>query len=70
MNTTSPDLWFSKQDMFIIAFSSCTRWVPNKSGYRRLDNGQSNGGGRRGGRNDPEDENRLIDELDEDWGTE
>ncbi|KAF2155926.1 mannose 6-phosphate receptor domain-containing protein [Myriangium duriaei CBS 260.36] len=53
------------KDLFVIATSSCLRWVPAKRGYSRISNGMPNGGGRRG--RDSEDENRLIDQLDEEW---
>ncbi|KAG8630365.1 hypothetical protein KVT40_001984 [Elsinoe batatas] len=56
-------------DIFIIATSSCARFFPGRQGYNRLSaNGfpRSGGSGRRG-RNDSEDENRLIDQLDEEW---
>ena len=59
----------SAQDMFIILTSSCSRCLPRSRGYRALSttNGTARGGGSggRGSRND--DENRLIDQLDEDW---
>ncbi|KAF1918119.1 mannose-6-phosphate receptor binding domain-containing protein [Ampelomyces quisqualis] len=50
-------------DMFIILTSSCARFMPSRRGYSRVSLGQENG--RRGRRN--EDENRLIDNLDEEW---
>ncbi|KAH7089524.1 mannose-6-phosphate receptor binding domain-containing protein [Paraphoma chrysanthemicola] len=50
-------------DMFIILTSSCARFMPSRRGYSRVSLGQDNG--RRGRRN--EDENRLIDNLDEEW---
>jgi cation-dependent mannose-6-phosphate receptor len=52
--------------MFIIATSSCAHLLPSRRGYSALSisaNGNSNGRGRH--RN--EDENRLIDQLDEEW---
>lgn len=60
--------------MFIILFSSCTSRVPslnrlfNKSGYMRLGADDRRGGhnGSARGRT-PDDENRLIDQLDEEW---
>ena len=51
------------QDMFIILTSSCARFLPSRRGYSRVSMGHDNG--RRGRRN--EDENRLIDNLDEEW---
>jgi cation-dependent mannose-6-phosphate receptor len=51
------------QDIFIILTSSCARLMPSRRGYSRVSLGQDSG--RRGRRN--EDENRLIDNLDEEW---
>jgi len=54
------------KDFFIILTSSCARLLPGRSGYGALSvsaNGNSSGRGRY--RND--DENRLIDQLDEEW---
>lgn len=54
------------KDIFIIATSSCAHFLPSRRGYSALSispNGNSNGRGRH--RN--EDENRLIDQLDEEW---
>lgn len=55
-------------DMVIILFSSCMRFVPfrrNKGGYGQADgNGYANGYGRGG---TLEDENRMIDDLNEEW---
>ncbi|TVY29370.1 putative mannose 6-phosphate receptor-like protein [Lachnellula hyalina] len=53
------------KDVFIIATSSCARFMPHRQGYSTLpvsssSRGRSNGRG-------PEDENRLIDQLDEEW---
>ncbi|KAF2091539.1 mannose 6-phosphate receptor domain-containing protein [Saccharata proteae CBS 121410] len=50
-------------DMFIIATSSCSRCFPSRRGYSRV---SMNGNGSRRGR-DSDDENRLIDQLDEEW---
>ncbi|KAF2243342.1 mannose 6-phosphate receptor domain-containing protein [Trematosphaeria pertusa] len=50
-------------DMFIILTSSCARFLPSRRGYSRVSLGHDSG--RRGRRN--EDENRLIDNLDEEW---
>ncbi|KAI9882816.1 MAG: hypothetical protein M1823_005429 [Watsoniomyces obsoletus] len=58
------------KDMFIILTSSCARWLPRNRGYRSLSssNGTARGGGGGGGRGSRnDDENRLIDQLDEDW---
>jgi hypothetical protein len=55
------------QDMFIIATSSCASYLPSRRGYSPLSisaNGNPNERGRNSG---PEDENRLIDQLDEEW---
>lgn len=54
-------------DMFIIITSSCSRCIPSfrNRGYSRVSLGDDNGRGRGRGRND--DENRLIDQLDEEW---
>ena len=51
------------KDMFIILTSSCARFMPSRRGYSRVSLGQDSG--RRGRRN--EDEDRLIDNLDEEW---
>ncbi|OCL10616.1 mannose 6-phosphate receptor domain-containing protein [Glonium stellatum] len=55
------------RDMFIILTSSCARCIPSfrSRGYSRVSLGDDNGRGRGRGRND--DENRLIDQLDEEW---
>ncbi|KAL8682319.1 MAG: hypothetical protein Q9186_001595 [Xanthomendoza sp. 1 TL-2023] len=49
------------RDIFIILTSSCGRLLPRRQGYNQL---PSNGRGR-GSR--AEDENRLIDQLDDEW---
>lgn len=54
----------TSQDMFIILTSSCARFMPSRRGYSRVSLGHENGRGR-GRRN--EDEDRLIDNLDEEW---
>ncbi|PNS20162.1 hypothetical protein CAC42_5612 [Sphaceloma murrayae] len=54
------------RDIFIIATSSCARLLPSRQGYSRLSANGIAGSGR-GGRGDSEDENRLIDQLDEEW---
>ncbi|KAI9692285.1 MAG: Cation-independent mannose-6-phosphate receptor CI-MPR [Bathelium mastoideum] len=51
------------QDIFIIAFSSCARLLPSRRGYTRI----SANGNTRGRGSNSEDENRLIDQLDEEW---
>ncbi|KAI9695512.1 MAG: Cation-independent mannose-6-phosphate receptor CI-MPR [Candelina mexicana] len=51
------------RDIFIILTSSCARFLPSRRGYSRVSANSS--GGR--GRSAPEDENRLIDQLDEEW---
>jgi len=52
------------KDIFISATSSCAHFMPSRHGYSSLpvssSRGRSNGRG-------PEDENRLIDQLDEEW---
>ncbi|KAF2128829.1 mannose 6-phosphate receptor domain-containing protein [Dothidotthia symphoricarpi CBS 119687] len=50
-------------DIFIILTSSCARFMPARRGYSRVSLGHDSG--RRGRGN--EDENRLIDNLDEEW---
>ncbi|KAH8815726.1 mannose-6-phosphate receptor binding domain-containing protein [Xylogone sp. PMI_703] len=52
------------KDFFIIATSSCARFLPSRRGYSALSTSANGRGGRRS-RN--EDENRLIDQLDEEW---
>jgi hypothetical protein len=60
--------------MFIILFSSCASRVPslnrlfNKGSYVRVGTDDRRGGyhGSARGRT-PDDENRLIDQLDEEW---
>jgi cation-dependent mannose-6-phosphate receptor len=54
--------FFVLQDMFVIATSSCARRFPTFGGYRHL-----NSGGISSRNRDPDAENRLIDQLDEDW---
>ncbi|PQE13013.1 Mannose-6-phosphate receptor binding protein [Rutstroemia sp. NJR-2017a BBW] len=68
------------EDIFIIATSSCSRCLPSHRGYNALSisangnggsgrngNGRSSGGGLGNGRRGSDDENRLIDQLDEEW---
>ncbi|KAL9095128.1 MAG: hypothetical protein Q9165_002731 [Trypethelium subeluteriae] len=51
------------QDVFVIVFSSCARFLPSRRGYTRVSaNGSAQGRG-----SNSEDENRLIDQLDEEW---
>ena len=50
----------------MIATSSCGRFIPSRSGYSRLNGGVGGMGRGRSGR-DSEAENRLIDELNEEW---
>ncbi len=52
------------RDMFIILTSSCTRFLPSRRGYSRV---AANGRPPRRGSGGSEDENRLIDQLDEEW---
>ncbi|QIW95942.1 hypothetical protein AMS68_001460 [Peltaster fructicola] len=50
-------------DLFIILTSSCSRCLPSRKGYSRVtSNGLNRGRGR-----DSDAENRLIDELNEEW---
>lgn len=50
------------KDIVIILTSSCSRLLPRRQGYNQL---PGNGRGGRGGRAD--DENRLMDQLDEEY---
>lgn len=54
------------KDFFIIATSSCARFLPSHRGYSAL-SVSANGTGRGGRHSHAEDENRLIDQLDEEW---
>lgn len=57
-----------RQDIFIIATSSCARLLPGSGGgYSRLNGDMSGATSGRRGRADSDDENRLIDQLDEEW---
>ncbi|KAF1935868.1 mannose 6-phosphate receptor domain-containing protein [Clathrospora elynae] len=56
-------IWRFFSDVFVILTSSCARFMPSRRGYNRVSLGQDSG--RRGRRN--EDEDRLIDNLDEEW---
>ncbi|KXT06097.1 hypothetical protein AC578_1300 [Pseudocercospora eumusae] len=56
------------KDLFIISTSSCARFMPSRRGYSRVNNGYGNINGRGRARGDSSDaENRLIDELNEEW---
>ncbi|KAE9985038.1 hypothetical protein BLS_000065 [Venturia inaequalis] len=56
-------IWSFLADTFIILTSSCARFLPGRRGYSRVSlDGNSNIRGRHA-----EDENRLIDNLDEEW---
>ncbi|KAK3670218.1 Cation-independent mannose-6-phosphate receptor CI-MPR [Recurvomyces mirabilis] len=55
------------KDIFIILTSSCTRLFPSRRGYTRVNGGLGRGGGNGRGRGDSDAENRLIDELNEEW---
>lgn len=50
----------------IIMTSSCTRMMPSRHGYSRVNGGLGGVGSGRSGR-DSESANRLIDELNEEW---
>ena len=50
------------QDILIILFSSCSRLFPRRRGYNQLPTYSSRGRG-----SSRDDENRLIDQLDEEW---
>lgn len=52
------------QDTFIILTSSCANLLPGRRGYSRV---SLNGDNSRGRGRQAEDENRLIDQLDEEW---
>lgn len=53
------------KDILIIATSSCARCLPSRKGYNQLPMHSDSRGSGRGSR--AEDENRLIDQLDEEW---
>jgi cation-dependent mannose-6-phosphate receptor len=53
--------------MFVIATSSCAGLMPSRRGYSALSVSANGNGSGRGRNNGPEDENRLIDQLDEEW---
>lgn len=50
------------KDTLIILTSSCSRFLPRRKGYNQLPTSSRNGRGSRS-----EQENRLIDQLDEEW---
>ncbi|EON63430.1 hypothetical protein W97_02657 [Coniosporium apollinis CBS 100218] len=52
------------RDTFIILTSSCANLLPSRRGYSRV---SLNGDNSRGRGRQAEDENRLIDQLDEEW---
>ncbi|RMY74018.1 hypothetical protein D0862_14191 [Hortaea werneckii] len=55
------------KDLFIILTSSCARFLPSsRRGYSRVSGGRNGGRGGRG-QGDSDAENRLIDELNEEW---
>ncbi|KAF1923741.1 mannose 6-phosphate receptor domain-containing protein [Didymella exigua CBS 183.55] len=58
-------IWRFFADMFIILTSSCARFMPSRRGYSRLTLGPDRDTRGRGRRD--ESENRLIDQLDEEW---
>ncbi|KAI6845919.1 mannose 6-phosphate receptor domain-containing protein [Hortaea werneckii] len=54
------------KDLFIILTSSCARFLPSsRRGYSRVNGSRNAGRGR--GQGDSDAENRLIDELNEEW---
>lgn len=53
---------FLFKDILIILTSSCSRFLPHRKGYNQLPTSSRNGRGSRS-----EQENRLIDQLDEEW---
>ena len=52
------------RDMLIMLTSSCLRLLPGRKGYSRL---SANGRVGRGRADSADAENRLIDQLDEEW---
>ncbi|WQF76779.1 Putative mannose-6-phosphate receptor binding domain superfamily, MRH domain-containing protein [Colletotrichum destructivum] len=52
-------IWSFVSDIFVIATSSCAQLLPGRRGYSHLSGSPS--------RRNREDENRLIDQLDEEW---
>ncbi|EME49599.1 hypothetical protein DOTSEDRAFT_68397 [Dothistroma septosporum NZE10] len=55
------------RDLVIILTSSCARLLPSRRGYSRVNGGIGGSGSRGRGRGDSDAENRLIDELNEEW---
>jgi cation-dependent mannose-6-phosphate receptor len=55
------DADFIAQDLFVILTSSCARIIPRGRGYHSLS------GSPHGRNRDRDAENRLIDQLDEEW---
>ncbi|KAG7291035.1 hypothetical protein NEMBOFW57_001044 [Staphylotrichum longicolle] len=54
-------IWSFVKDLFIILTSSCARLIPRRRGYHTLS------GSPTGRHRNRDDENRLIDQLDEEW---
>ncbi|KAK4123105.1 mannose 6-phosphate receptor domain-containing protein [Parathielavia appendiculata] len=54
-------IWSFVKDLFVILTSSCARIIPRRRGYHTLS------GSPNGRRESRDDENRLIDQLDEEW---
>lgn len=54
-------IWEFLSDMFVIVTSSCSRCLPGRRGYRTISSSPNSRSRNR------EDENRLIDQLDEEW---
>lgn len=57
------NIWSSISDLFVIATSSCARFLPSRRGYHYIGGSP----GRTRMNRDREAENRLIDQLDEEW---
>ncbi|KAK7749275.1 Cation-independent mannose-6-phosphate receptor CI-MPR [Diatrype stigma] len=57
-------VWSFITDLFVIALSSCARFLPSRRGYHSLAGSPT---GRTRSHRDREAENRLIDQLDEEW---
>nr|POF15162.1 putative mannose 6-phosphate receptor-like protein [Quercus suber] len=56
------------KDIIVILTSSCARLLPSRRGYSRVNGNIGQGSGRGRGRGEGSDaENRLIDELNEEW---
>ncbi|KAK4143912.1 mannose-6-phosphate receptor binding domain-containing protein [Dichotomopilus funicola] len=54
-------IWSFIKDLFVILTASCARYVPRRRGYHSLSGSPS------GRHRNRDDENRLIDQLDEEW---